>query len=51
VDAAGNDAFLAAAALYALAATWLLARGRGGRLLGVAVLTVYAAWLLYASKL
>ena len=42
VDAAGAVAFLGTAALAALAWTVLLARGRGGRRLGVVLVILYA---------
>ena len=30
-------------------ATWLLLRGRGGRVLGLVVLVLYGAWLVYVG--
>ena len=39
------------AALYALSATWMLARGRSDRMMGALVLAAYAACLLYAGSL
>jgi cation:H+ antiporter len=51
VDGAGATAFLAAAALYTVVATTFLARGRAGKVVGVAVLALYALWLGFASRL
>jgi cation:H+ antiporter len=51
VDGAGITAFLAASVLYTMAATVFLARGRAGKVLGAALLIVYAAWLAYAWQL
>jgi cation:H+ antiporter len=51
LDGAAAVAFLAAAALYALVATWFLLRERAGWVLGVIVLVAYAAWLVYAASL
>ena len=51
IDSAGWLALLGAAALYTLVATTFLARGRAWRGLGVAVLAVYAAWLVFAGSI
>ncbi|HCO03099.1 MAG TPA: hypothetical protein DIT48_07020 [Actinobacteria bacterium] len=51
VDRGAVSAFFAAAALYAIAGTGLLARGRTGRVTGIAVLLGYAVWLAIGSKL
>jgi cation:H+ antiporter len=51
VDGAGATAFLAAAALYAVVATTFLARGRVGKVVGVAILALYGLWLGFASRL
>jgi cation:H+ antiporter len=49
VDSATHLAVIGSAFLYALVGTVFLTRGRAGRVLGVAVLAFYAAWLLYTS--
>jgi cation:H+ antiporter len=51
VDGAGITAFLAVSVLYTMVATVFLARGRAGKVLGAALLIVYAAWLAYAWQL
>ncbi|MFL5799515.1 MAG: hypothetical protein ACJ77A_16475 [Actinomycetota bacterium] len=51
LDGPAAIALLGAAGLYALAGTWMLLRGRGGRLLGALVLAAYAACLAYAASL
>ena len=51
VDGAGATAFLAAAALYTVVATTFLARGRAGKVVGVAILALYGLWLGFASRL
>ena len=51
VDGAGATAFLAAAALYTVVATTFLARGRVGKVVGVAILALYGLWLGFASRL
>ncbi len=51
VDGPAAICVLATALLYALAATWMLVRGRGGRVMGALVLATYAACLLYAGSL
>lgn len=51
VDTAATSAFLAASALYAIVAAVFLWRGRVGRLVGVALLLIYAGWLAFASRL
>lgn len=49
LDGTTASAFLVAAALHALVAAVLLARGKAGRLTGAAVLLGYAAWLVWAA--
>jgi Ca2+/Na+ antiporter len=51
VDGPATICVLAAALLYALPATWMLVRGRGGRIMGSLVLAAYAGCLLYAGSL
>jgi Ca2+/Na+ antiporter len=51
LDGPAAIALLGAAGLYALAGTWMLFRGRGGRVLGALVLAAYAACLAYAGSL
>ena len=51
VDGAGATAFLAAAALYTVVATTFLARGRAGKVVGVAILALYGLWLGFAFRL
>ncbi len=51
LDGPATIALLGGAGLYALATAWMLIRGRGGRVLGVAVLVAYAAVLSYAASL
>jgi cation:H+ antiporter len=49
IDSAAASALIAAAFLYAIVATVFLARGRAGKLTGVAVLLAYASWIVWAS--
>jgi Ca2+/Na+ antiporter len=51
LDGPAAIALLGAAGLFALAGTWMLLRGRGGRILGALVLVAYAACLAYAGSL
>jgi len=51
VDGAGATAFLASAALYTVVATAFLARGRAGKVVGVAILLLWGLWLAFASRL
>ena len=51
VDSAANLAVLGSAFLYALVATVFLVRGRAGPVLGIVVLTFYAAWLVMVSSI
>jgi len=51
LDGPAAVALLGAAGLFALAGTWMLFRGRGGRVLGALVLAAYAACLAYAGSL
>ena len=49
VDGAGSLALLGVALLYAVVGTTFLARERVGKVVGLTVLVVYAAWILVAS--
>jgi cation:H+ antiporter len=49
VDGAGSLALLGVALLYAVVGTTFLARERVGKVVGLTVLVVYAAWVLVAS--
>lgn len=49
VDGAGSLALLGVALLYAIVGTTFLARERVGKVVGLTVLVVYAAWILVAS--
>jgi cation:H+ antiporter len=49
VDGAGALALLGVAVLYAVVGTTFLWRGRVGKVVGLLVLLVYAAWILLAS--
>jgi cation:H+ antiporter len=49
VDGAGALALLGVAVLYAMVGTTFLWRGRVGKVVGLLVLLVYAAWILLAS--
>jgi cation:H+ antiporter len=51
VDSAAASAFLAASLLYTIVATAFLMRGRAGKLVGVALIVVYAAWLAFSSQI
>jgi Ca2+/Na+ antiporter len=51
LDGPAAIALLGAAGLYAVAGTWMLFRGHGGRVLGALVLVAYAACLTYAGSL
>jgi cation:H+ antiporter len=51
VDGPAAICVLASALLYALPGTWMLLRGKGGRVMGALVLVAYAACLLYAGSL
>lgn len=51
VDGAGATAFLASAVMYTAVATPFLARGRAGKVVGLAVLLLYGLWLALASRL
>jgi Ca2+/Na+ antiporter len=49
VDGAGSLALLGVALLYAVVGTTFLARERVGKVVGLTVLVMYAAWILVAS--
>ncbi len=51
LDGPATIALLGAAGLYAVAASWMLIRTRGGRVLGLVVLAAYAGVLWYAGSL
>jgi Ca2+/Na+ antiporter len=51
IDSAANSAFIASSVLYTVVAVAFLARGRAGKGIGLIVLAVYGAWLLFAARL
>ena len=51
VDSSAESAFLAAAVLYTVVATVLLARGKAGKVVGVALLFLYGMWVLLAARI
>jgi cation:H+ antiporter len=51
VDSAASSAFIASSVLYTVVALAFLSRGRAGKLVGVAVVAIYAVWLLFAARL
>lgn len=50
LDGAAAIAFLGSAVVYALVATVFLLRGRAGKVLGVAIVLFYVAWLVAAAQ-
>ncbi len=51
VDSAAASAFLAASVLYTIVATAFLRRERAGKVVGVALILCYAAWLALSSQI
>ncbi|MDP8955990.1 MAG: hypothetical protein M3N24_03405 [Actinomycetota bacterium] len=51
VDSAAASAFLAASVLYTIVATVFLVRERAGKLVGVALIGCYAAWLALSAQI
>jgi cation:H+ antiporter len=51
LDGASATAFLGAAVLYAVVATAFLSRGQAWKGTGILVLLLYAAWLLFSSRI
>ncbi len=51
VDSAGASAFLAASVLYTIVATAFLLRARAGKVVGVALIVCYAAWLTFSAQI
>ncbi|HYT29467.1 MAG TPA: hypothetical protein VEN82_01705, partial [Actinomycetota bacterium] len=50
IDSGASTAFIAASVISALAATVLMARQRAGRTLGVALIGLYAMWIVLAPR-
>lgn len=50
VDGAGSSSLAVAAVLYAVVGAAFLARGRAGRVVGLAVLGIYGGWLALAAR-
>jgi Ca2+/Na+ antiporter len=51
IDTAASSAFLVIAVLHAVLSVVFLARGRAWRATGVVLVTAYAMWLTFASRL
>jgi len=50
IDSGASTAFIAASVISALVATVLMARQRAGRTLGVALIGLYAVWIVLAPR-
>ena len=51
VDSAAASALLAASVLYTIVATAFLMRGRAGKVVGMALIVCYGAWLAFSSQI
>jgi hypothetical protein len=51
IDSAASTAYLASGVLYTVVAVAFLARGRGGKLVGVSLITLYGLWVAFAARL